>query len=75
MQRSYPYSSPYPYPSPCAEELLTDYRTVCSELYALTVRPGAAAADERRAMVADELRSAEATVAQLRRELDRLSDE
>ena len=56
-----------------AEELLTDYRTVCSELYARTV--GAAAADERRRLLSEELRSAEASVAQLRRELDRLPDE
>ena len=48
---------------------------MCSELYALTVRPGAAAADERRKLLGDELRSAEAAVAQLRRELDRVSDE
>lgn len=57
-----------------AEELLTDYRTVCSELYALTVRPGAAAAGQRRKLLDDELRAAEATVAQLRRELDRLPE-
>ena len=34
-----------------------------------------AAADERRRLLSEELRSAEASVAQLRRELDRLPDE
>ena len=46
---------------------------MCSELYARTV--GAAAAGERRRRLSEELRSAEASVAQLRRELDRLPDE
>jgi len=46
---------------------------VCSELYARTV--GAAAADERRRLLREELRAAEASVAQLRRELERLPDE
>ena len=46
---------------------------MCSELYARTV--GAAAAGERRRLLSEELRSAEASVAQLRRELDRLPDE
>ena len=52
-----------------AEELLTDYRTVCSELYARTVSSGPA---ERREALAAQLRDAEAAVAQLRRELDGL---
>ena len=46
---------------------------MCSELYARTV--GAAAADERRRLLSEELRSAEASVAQLRRELDRMAHE
>ena len=53
------------------EELLTDYRAVCSELHAMTIRPGAAAAAERRAHLAEQLAAAEASVAQLRRELER----
>ena len=48
---------------------------MCSELYALTVRPGAAAANERRRRLGAELIAAEATVAQLRRELAKLPDE
>ena len=60
----------------CAgEELVTDYRALCSELYARTVATSTPrAAAERRERLADELRAAEAAVRQLRRELALVSD-
>ena len=51
------------------EELLADYRTVCSALYQRTVSTGAA---EHREHLASQLREAEAAVMQLRRELEAL---
>ena len=56
------------------EELLTDYRVLCSELHAQTVGSGAPEAlADRRERLADQLRAAEAAAEQLRRELQRLS--
>ena len=56
------------------EELLTDYRALCSELHAATVGNGAPESlAERRERLANQIRAAEAAAEQLRRELQRLS--
>lgn len=56
------------------EELLADYRTICSELHATTLPRSAEDWTERRRRMADELRTTEAAAEQLQREL-RLLDE